>query len=212
MDIKHIWWDLDGTLYKMPPEFEQAKMKRRLELFSEIVDKEVNDDLRKEYLDLYEEHGSHSAVFMSLGKPKDFWQIEHQKIDIIPYIKADQRTIDMFQRFKGLPYSHSIFTNRKVDYVQGLLAHLGIPYELFKSILTNEDISHPKPHLEGFQKMVELAGVDSEQILYVGDRIKTDILPANELGMKTALVWSDKQKTEADYTFPHIADIISLFE
>src|SRR3989338_3646121 len=206
LDIKHIWWDLDGTLYKMPPEFERLKYEKRYQLFSEVTEKPITDALREEYQRLYEECGSHSAVFMRLGKPKDFWQNEHQQLDLMPYINPDPRTVDMFMRFGRLPFAHSVFTNRKQEYIHKILGHLKIDYSLFKNIITNDDIKNPKPHLEGFERMIKVSGVPASQILYVGDRVEADILPAKQVGMKTALVWSDKEKTEADYTFPHVAD------
>lgn len=212
LNVKHIWWDLDGTLYKMPPEFEDIKYQRRFELYSEIVGKPITEDLKKEYMELYEKSGSHSAIFVSLGKDPDYWQIEHQKLDLIPFISADQKTVEMFEEFKKMPYKHSLLTNRKPDYIHKILSHLKIDFNLFTHIITIDDLSRPKPHPEAFRQIIQLSGVSFNEILYVGDRIKADIIPAKQEGLKTVLVWSKEDKTEADYTFPHIVGVISLFK
>jgi len=210
--IKHVWWDLDGTIYKMPTEFEKLKYNRRFELYSEIVNKPITDQLKKEYMKIYEKCGSHSAVFIFLGKKKGFWQTEHQKIDLLSYLQPDQKTTGMFIEFKTLPYLHSIFTNRKTDYVKKILGHMKIEHSIFKHILTNEDIKHPKPHVDGYNKIIKLSDLKPNQILYVGDRIMADILPAKKVGLQTALTWSEKNKSDADYTFFHVGDLISLFK
>lgn len=210
-NIEHIWWDLDGTVYKTPPEFEAVKFQRRFELYSDIIGKPINEKLKGEYKQLYKQFGSHSAVFVSLGKDKGYWQRELEEIDLMPYIKQDSKTVKMFQRFKELPYLHSIFTNRRPDYGRKILKHLGIPFNLFKNYLTNADIARPKPYLDGYKKMVKLSGLRPKEILFVGDRIETDILPAKKIGLKTALVWSEKNSSEADYTFKHVGDVISIF-
>jgi HAD superfamily hydrolase (TIGR01549 family) len=210
-DIKHIWWDFDGTLYRMPSDLEDLKYKRRYELYSEIVGKPITDELKSEYRKLYERHGSHSAVFIALGKKKDYWQKEHQSIDLIPYLKPDKKTVSMFHKFREFPYAHSIFTNRKSDHISKILRYLEIDETLFIHLLTNDDLVHPKPHTEGFERMVTLSKLEPHRLLFVGDRVETDILPAKAVGLQTALVWTDKKQTEADYSFAHVGDVITLF-
>lgn len=45
-----------------------------------------------------------------------------------------------------------------------------------------------KPSAEFFSRTVATAQLDAGQILYVGDRLDNDVLPAREAGMRTALV------------------------
>lgn len=61
----------------------------------------------------------------------------------------------------------------------------------------------PKPDLAGFRKMVELSGADAGDVLYVGDKVNKDVLPAKQVGMQTCLLWAESP--EADFcarTFP----------
>jgi FMN phosphatase YigB (HAD superfamily) len=45
-----------------------------------------------------------------------------------------------------------------------------------------------KPSLEFFDRIVAEAGVEPDSILYVGDRLDNDVLPARAVGMRTAFV------------------------
>lgn len=45
-----------------------------------------------------------------------------------------------------------------------------------------------KPEPEFFDRIVDAAGVEAGQILYVGDRIDNDIVPAKQAGMMTAFL------------------------
>lgn len=118
----------------------------------------------------------------------------------------------MFEKFSELKYLHSIFTNRNSIYLKDILNHLGIPEKLFTHFITNELFTHPKPHPEGFELMVSLSKEPPQSNLFVADLIEKDIIPAKKIGMKTALVWSNEQSTEADFTLPHVADVITLFK
>jgi FMN phosphatase YigB (HAD superfamily) len=59
--------------------------------------------------------------------------------------------------------------------------------------------------------MVELSGLEPNQHLYVGDREEADIVPAKKVGLKTVLVWNVEPDTQADFSFDHVSNIISLF-
>ncbi len=210
--IKHICWDLDGTLYRPSEELERQLNALRLKLYAELTGKPENDKTWKEYHALYAELNSHSAIFASLGKPKEYWHSHRNKLKVTTYLESEKRTVEMFKQFSKLNATHGIFTDNMLDETKKILTTMEIPLSIFKYILTIEQVGRPKPNLGGFKKVVELSGVKAEEILFVGDRIHTDILPAKAVGMQTALVWSDESKTEADYTFAHVADVLEIFK
>ena len=41
---------------------------------------------------------------------------------------------------------------------------------------------------EFFTRVIDVAGVPAEEILYVGDRVDNDVIPARASGLRTALV------------------------
>lgn len=210
--IKHICWDLDGTLYRPTPQLEKELNALRLKLYAEITGRKPNAETWRGYQALYSKLNSHSAIFASLGKPKEYWHSHRNKLKVTKYIESEKCTVDMFKEFSKMNLTHGIFTDNMLVETRKILAAMKIPLPLFKYILTIEQVGKPKPDLSGFRKVVELSGVKAGEILFVGDRINTDIIPAKAVGMQTALVWSDESKTEAGYTFPHVADVLEIFK
>ncbi|PYC67653.1 haloacid dehalogenase [Streptomyces tateyamensis] len=68
----------------------------------------------------------------------------------------------------------------------------GILRELFNGsvdlIGTSDDWGASKPDVAFFERVAEVTPAEPREILYVGDRIENDILPAIEAGMQTALI------------------------
>ena len=56
--------------------------------------------------------------------------------------------------------------------------------------------------------MVELSGVPADEVLYIGDDVDKDVIPAKKVGMQAGIVW--KQSNEADYSFADFQDILTL--
>lgn len=66
------------------------------------------------------------------------------------------------------------------------LAALGLPHD---ALATSEDLGVEKPDPGFFAAVMRLAEVeDAAQVLYVGDRVDNDILPAAAAGMRTCWV------------------------
>lgn len=67
----------------------------------------------------------------------------------------------------------------------GILRSLDLPTDF---IATSDDWGVQKPALEFFEKLVEVAPCEADQIVYVGDRLDNDISPAKTAGMRTAFI------------------------
>jgi len=55
-------------------------------------------------------------------------------------------------------------------------------------ILNSADMGYEKPAPEFFAKVIELAECAPDEILYVGDRLDNDVLPALKAGLNAALI------------------------
>lgn len=55
-------------------------------------------------------------------------------------------------------------------------------------ILTSTELGVDKPAPEFFKLVLERSGFDAADVLYVGDRVDNDIVPANAYGIRTALL------------------------
>ena len=206
--IKHVWFDLEGTLTIRSVDFNEAHNQLRYETYSEVVGKPLTKELKQEFEKLYAQYGSNSAVFRSLGCASDFWQKRFNKLDKTRYYKPVKTVYSTLEKLKEKVLI-SIFTNLKPEEVESTLKIINIDKSWFKFIISGDDIEERKPALDGFYLMIKKSGLPPEEILYVGDRVKVDILPAKEVGMKTCLVWD--KSNEADYSFEKFEDILSLF-
>jgi HAD superfamily hydrolase (TIGR01662 family) len=67
----------------------------------------------------------------------------------------------------------------------GILRSLELPADM---IATSYDWGVTKPDPAFFRQMIKIVPCEADQILYVGDRLDNDILPAARLGLRTALI------------------------
>lgn len=205
-DIKHIWFDLAGTLYKETPEFNEVHDKFRYQTYADLKGIKDLEVAKREFLELYKKHGSNSAVFRALGQPSSYWMKALDNMDFTAILKPDHEISQTLAALKDkVPIS--LFTNFVRYRIDGLLNHLQIPPEYFTHILTGDDITERKPNLEGFHKMIEITGIPANQILYIGDRLDVDVKPANAVGLQTGLLYQGAN--EADYCFETFKDILS---
>ena len=202
-DILHIWFDFSDTIGLINREIYNDIL---YSSYAKAVRKPLNDELKKEYAESFKKYKSNSAVFASLGLPAGHLAdcisvVEPRKL----YSLTDADIPDVLRTLKERR-PISIFSNNKLDVI---LPALGIEISWFTHILGPDSISKPKPALDGFYKMIELSGVESSQMLYVGDDVHKDLLPAKEVGIRTGLLW--KESPEADFCFKNFKAILDMF-
>ena len=61
----------------------------------------------------------------------------------------------------------------------------------FEAVLSSEDLGHFKPSLTPFLALQSALGIKPEEILYVGDSYRKDILGAKNAGMHACLIFAD---------------------
>lgn len=81
--------------------------------------------------------------------------------------------------------------------------------ELFTHVISAGMIKEPKPALDGYYKMIEFSVLPPNEILYIGDDVGKDVLPAKQVGILTGLMWS--KSDEADYCFGGFEEILNIF-
>ncbi len=193
--IKHIWFDVAGTLVTYSDEFERVHNQLRYQTYADLVGKPLTKKLKKEFEEIYARYGSNSAVFRSLGCSSDFWQKRFNTLDKTQYYQPNEAVTQTLKKIKNnLPIS--IFTNLKLKEIKKTLKLVGIDPTWFSHIISGDEIKERKPALDGFYLMIKQSLLDPSEILYVGDRIKVDILPAKKLGIKTCLVWQESKKAD----------------
>ncbi|MEK7128556.1 MAG: HAD family hydrolase [Patescibacteria group bacterium] len=203
--IKHIWLDFSETIGSINKE---AHNTLRYESYAKFKNKPVTLELIQEYEKLYETHAhSNSAIFKNLGLPAGFWSKLIGMVDPrVHYHLMDPNIPEVLEKMsKIIPVS--IFSN--ID-LNRILPALGVDIKWFTHILSANTLEVPKPALGGFYKMIELSSLLPEEILYIGDHLEKDIIPAKKVGIKTGAVF-EKIK-EADYYFKDFKDILELIK
>jgi len=128
------------------------------------------------------------AVFFDLGDTliveesvggRNLWEVELQKIPCV-----DELLQKLKQRYK-LGIITNIVTSRE-RHVRMALKKIGLD-QCFNIILTSVDADYDKPDEKIFLNALKALNVQPEEAVMVGNRISTDIVGANRIGMKTIL-------------------------
>jgi HAD superfamily hydrolase (TIGR01662 family) len=206
--IKHIWFDMDGTLTIQTPEFHKAHNELRYKAYAEAIGCPVTKELAEEFEALYKQHGSNSAVFVSIGMPQGYWQQYFSTLDQSKFYKP---VPDIYQTLNKLreKVPISLFTNSSRDIINRSLQAIDVELGWFTYIVSGDDLKKPKPDLNGSYLMIDKSNLVPNQMLYVGDRVDVDIKPAKQVGMQTCLVYTSSVK--ADYCFSKMSELLSLF-
>jgi HAD superfamily hydrolase (TIGR01549 family) len=207
-EIKHIWFDVNGTLALFNEDFNKAHDQLRYQAYAEAVGRNVDEKLKVEFEELYSRLGSNSMAFRSLGLPSDYWMNRFNILEErFPY-EAKPDVYETIGKLKDL-VPISIFTNNSLKGTEKIIEEIKLKREWFTDIISGDDVAERKPALHGYQLAVEKSNLPATQLLYVGDRVNTDIKPAKTVGMQTCLVYS--KSDEADYSFGKLSELLNLF-
>ncbi|HTE48942.1 MAG TPA: HAD family hydrolase [Candidatus Paceibacterota bacterium] len=203
--IKHIWFDFSDTLARVNMD---AHSNLRYATYAKIVGKPITPELIAEYEKLYEENNhSNSAIFKSLGMVAGFWSgLVNAMNPKTFYIINDPNIPQVLEELsKNIPVS--MFSNINLG---NILPALGINLNWFTHLLSSSMVGSPKPALDGYKKIIELSAISPDEILYVGDDIGKDVIPAKSVGIKAGVVF--KKSAEADYSFKDFKDILEFIK
>ncbi len=206
--IELIIFDVDGTFYPFNQDIKNLHTKLQLETVKELMP----DIDEATYLNIYKKVNSHSRTYVKLGLDYEESLRVYHAIDYAQFLNKDQKLIDLlnFIRYEK-NICETILSTAPYDCVAKILGQLEVDINLFEFIVTSDTEGvKPKPDLSGFKKIIELSKVQPNNILMAGDREEIDIVPAKELGMKTARVYYEGKESVADYVFKDIYAIKEL--
>lgn len=114
------------------------------------------------------------------------------KLEKVPQI--DEVLKDLKRRYK-LAVVTNTSTSREKD-IRLALRGIGIEH-YFDAVVTSVDIGHEKPDQEIFCEVLRRLRVRPEESVMVGNRIKTDVLGANKLGIVSILFkWNNRYEEQ----------------
>lgn len=121
---------------------------------------------------------------------------------LVPHgMPADERAITLFTHLKELGYSCMLLSNNKEPRVKMFNDAVQVNY-IFKA---------NKPMPANYRKAMEVMGTATENTLFVGDQIFTDVMGANIVGIRTILVKPIHPKEEIQIVLKRIPEKLILF-
>lgn len=206
-DIKHIFFDLDHTLW----DFEANSKKTYLQIFRDNnLEIDIQSFLEKyipinhQYWKLYREEKV-SKEQLRYGRLKDTFNqmnytIEDGLIDklAIEYIDNLSNYNQLFEgtteilHYLKPKYNLHIITNGFKEIQQAKLEKSGIA-NFFNTVITSESVGVKKPNPKVFHYALETTNAKTYQSLMIGDNLEADIYGAKNVGIKTLFFNPDKK-------------------
>lgn len=183
-DLKAIGFDLDGTLYfpKHNPGIPEAFCQRIAEEL-----KISKDEVLKFYRENISQYGNSPQTMrafcnerLSFQTISDFFLDILESKEEIDYSQRDPKLRDFMENLNSKYKLFLVTGNRKTP-TQNKLTAIGLD-----DILTLRDYNEDKE--EALKKRSEEFGIELSQMMYVGDTERSDIVPANRLGMLSARI------------------------
>ena len=114
---------------------------------------------------------------------------------------ADSRAIALFEKLHALGFQTCLLSNNKEPRVKSFADQVHSPY-IYKA---------GKPSTKNYLKAMDEMGTTTENTLFVGDQIFTDVYGANRAGIRTILVKPIHPKEEIQIVLKRYLEKIVLF-
>lgn len=201
--IKAVCFDIDGTLYPksqtnlilvrtsafhLPFALRYLKMRdeiRKEDGYSDFEPMTGDEFKRREYGIMYPDGYRDYEWFKRKEKSvfHDKWERDFLSIRMFEgmsdFLKDLRKIVPI-----GLLSDFPVGSKLKALGIEGVADY----------VLSSEDIGRLKPSRLPFRMLWEHFGLDAEEILYVGDSERKDVLGAKKAGMKSLLITKERKK------------------
>jgi putative hydrolase of the HAD superfamily len=224
-NIKHIFFDLDHTLWDFDRNSSETltELYHQLSLSSEITDLaefiEVYRGINAKYWDLY----NHGKVTKQQVRTERFLEtLHHFKVSDLEnkakmlgdqYVHLSPQKKHVFPgahqtlAYLSKKYPLHIITNGFVEVQHSKLKNSQLT-DYFSMILCTEELGVNKPNPIVYQTALERTNALPSESLMIGDNLETDILGAQNCGIKT--VHFNPSKIVHDIKTTEIQDLTEL--
>ena len=197
-DIKHVFFDLDHTLWDFEKNsalaFEEVFKKNNIGLkTSEFL--EIYSPINFNYWELYR-NDEVSKEALRYGRIKDsFDQLQFETSDdtingiaddYIHFLPANNHLLEgslEILEYLREKYELHIITNGFQEVQGKKLENSGIR-QYFETVTTSEEVGVKKPNPKIFNHAMEKASAHSSNSVMIGDNLDADIIGAHNLGLK----------------------------
>jgi FMN phosphatase YigB (HAD superfamily) len=205
--VRSVGFDLDGTLYKLTDQINERIRSYACQRASEELGRSY-DDVRADFDAEFSrtQSGSKSLEAAGARDGKALVQEALEFADVASELRRDVMLAGMLERMSKSRKLYLI-TSSPEELAIAKMETLGISPEIFRPRLFRES-----PYLRddgsAFRFVAESHGVKYGEMVFVGDRDGTDIIPARDLGMWTAIV--NATSDVADFHLEEIYDIENI--
>lgn len=206
--IAYIGFDLDNTLFKPNARINEYITTFACRRASEILGKPY-DQVRVAYNDQYAilQSCRQSLRAMGIEDVNTIIQSSLEQEEIVELLERDDVLNAMLHRL-AVCYQLYLITTNSREVTERKLDKLGISKELFRPMICElETPELTRYDGSAFRHVAHELNAEFAQMLFVGDREKTDIVPAKKLGITAAIV--NGKSDHADY---QLKDIYQLEE
>lgn len=208
MSIRTILFDLDGTLIDtnelIIASFEYTFKQHNLPHTREEIMSFNGPPLRDTFHNINPEQ---AEIMIATYR-------EHNLAHHDSYVTAFPNVVEVLEQLKNNNIQLGIVTTKMRKSVNMGLAIAGID-QLFETVITYDDVDHPKPHPEPVIKAMEQLNADAPSTLMVGDNYH-DIESGKNAGVQTAgVTWAHKgrdflQEYNPTYMLEDMHDLLSI--
>ena len=227
--MKVLCFDLDDTICDLTEAEEIAKTRivERLAQQSGINEKEIEQlydttwaKIKQVYMDmLSDDLGERDIRTIHMAVLLDRLQI-----DMNPSLLAGVHWETMLQNMQiypdaeetltklGKKYILTMITNGPTELQREKIRRLGIG-NCLKEVIVSQELGHHKPSQEIFNEMTKRVGCKPEEITYIGNNYRKDIVGAHEAGWKTIWVNRHEEPPESvkpDHTIEELHELLQF--
>jgi putative hydrolase of the HAD superfamily len=223
MDIKHVFFDLDHTLWDFEKNSDLA--------FQKVFDKQnitldleafltVYKPLNLQYWKLYREEKITKSELRYGRLKKTFdavsYLISDDLIDVIAVEYIDflpdfnhlfNGTFEILEYLKN-KYKLHIITNG-FEEIQTKKMETSNILHYFDVVVTSESVGVKKPNAKVFYHALKVANANIENSIMIGDNIEADVLGALNIGMKSIHCNFEDEKVD-ELNFKSITSLLEL--
>jgi len=191
--IEYVLFDAANTLIHKPDLW--AKM-------HEVLTRN-GYDIDSEELKLKHKLLSEYIKFPDVTSESFYNEFNTELLNSLGIIENDELLSEVFQNCKYLPW----VAFEDTSYINSLNCEIGVlsnfntgltkilkeqlPLLNFKHIFISEEEKVSKPDIKFFEIAIKKIGLDPSKILYIGDSLKLDVMPALKMGLNVNLIDRD---------------------
>ena len=188
----NIWERILKVLQDNGYKINETELKLRHKLLSEIIN--FPDTTSRGF---YEEFNSELLMALGIIPDENLLKELFEACSYLPW-----KAFDDCEEIKKLDIKKAVVSNFNSSLQEKLEGLIG--ENIFNEYIVSEKETLRKPSLEFYARALEKLNAEAGEIIYIGDSLKLDIIPAKKLGIKALLI-------DRDNIYPSAKDRITNF-